>query len=186
MSVPSWLRQNILGLVAIFIALSGTAVATQVTSKKVVVVKAAKKGKRGPRGPAGPQGAPGQRGEAGQQGATGPTGATGTTAPLGYAFVGSGGTLVASGSLNVDQSNVTHPATGIYCFYDLPFTAHNMQATLLSNNINVNNMFSIQGGMGNVSDCPQVGGEDEDAYVFTFYDGNAPTATDAAFTALFN
>ena len=61
----AWIRNNVLGLVAIFIALSGTAVAAQVADSgpKAGV---AKKGKRGPRGPAGPQGPPGP--------ATGPAG----------------------------------------------------------------------------------------------------------------
>jgi hypothetical protein len=75
-SAHGWIRGNVLGLVAILIALSGTAVATQVadsgprgaTAKK----KAKKKAKRGPRGPQGLQG------PAGPQGAVGPsTGAAG-------------------------------------------------------------------------------------------------------------
>jgi hypothetical protein len=68
--VHDWLRSNVIGLVAIFIALSGTAVATQVASKdgKATIAKA--KVKRGPRGPAGP---PGPAGPQGPQGpATGP------------------------------------------------------------------------------------------------------------------
>lgn len=64
----SWIRGNVLGLVAIFIALSGSAVATQVaskqTAKKTAATSAVKK-KRGPRGPAGPPGAPGPPGAAG-------------------------------------------------------------------------------------------------------------------------
>lgn len=56
-----WIRSNILGLVAIFIALSGTAVAAQVANdpQGADVSAKKKKGKRGPRGPAGPQGPPG-------------------------------------------------------------------------------------------------------------------------------
>jgi hypothetical protein len=64
-----WLRQNILGLVAIFIALSGTAVATNVASDRDAQTSA--KGKRGPRGftgPAGPPGAQGTQGIPGQNG----------------------------------------------------------------------------------------------------------------------
>jgi hypothetical protein len=66
----SWIRGNVLGLVAIFIALSGSAVATQVASKQVTskqVATAAGK-KRGPRGPAGPPGAPGPQGIPGAAG----------------------------------------------------------------------------------------------------------------------
>lgn len=63
------MRSNVLGLVAIFIALGGTAVATQVASKdKATSAKA--KVKRGPRGPAGPQG---PAGGPGQPGPTGPS-----------------------------------------------------------------------------------------------------------------
>src|SRR5262245_7698303 len=74
--VHSWIRQNVLGLVAIFIALSGTAVATNVTGHNTVkVVQAKKKVKAGPRGPAGPQGI---------QGPPGPS-----TGPAGGALAGS-------------------------------------------------------------------------------------------------
>jgi hypothetical protein len=71
----SWIRGNILGLVAIFIALSGSAVATQVASKQKATKSAATsavKKKRGPRGPAGPPGAPGAPGLPGLS--TGPAG----------------------------------------------------------------------------------------------------------------
>lgn len=63
----TWLRHNILGLVAIFIALSGTAVATQVAEERDSSATKAAKKKRGPRGlpgPQGPQGPPGPPGPA--------------------------------------------------------------------------------------------------------------------------
>src|SRR5947207_1261951 len=69
LGVHSWIRNNILGLVAIFIALSGSAVATQVATKHEATT--AKK-KRGPRGPAGPPGPIGPQGAAGLL--TGPAG----------------------------------------------------------------------------------------------------------------
>jgi hypothetical protein len=85
----SWIRNNILGLVAIFLALSGTAVATRVgtrdeattqvatkdaaTNHPAITAKA-KKGRRGPPGPAGP---------AGPQGAGGPQGVLGPVGPQG-------------------------------------------------------------------------------------------------------
>jgi hypothetical protein len=73
--VHAWIRSNILGLVAIFIALSGTAVATQVVTKDAVPTAAKSKAKRGPRGPAGPAGPAGVQG---LQGPVGPsTGAAG-------------------------------------------------------------------------------------------------------------
>ena len=68
----SWIRQNILGLVAIFIALSGTALATNVASNHAAQ---SAKSRRGPRGPAGPPGPQGLQGLEGLQGpATGPAG----------------------------------------------------------------------------------------------------------------
>ena len=75
-----WIRSNILGMVAIFIALSGTAMAANATqqnaSKGPALAKAAKKkAKAGRRGPAGPPGAPGAKGEQGPPGpSTGPAG----------------------------------------------------------------------------------------------------------------
>ncbi len=71
--VHSWVRNNVLGLIAIFIALSGTAVATQVVTKQGAQTAAKKKAKPGPRGPAGPQGLAGPQGPAGPQGLTGPS-----------------------------------------------------------------------------------------------------------------
>lgn len=74
-----WIRSNILGLVAIFIALSGTAVATQVASHPGAQTAAKKKkAKPGPAGPAGP---------AGPQGPQGPTGPS--TGPAGGSLTGS-------------------------------------------------------------------------------------------------
>jgi hypothetical protein len=55
----TWVRQNVLGLVAIFIALSGTAVAAQMATPHGAKTAKAKKGRRGPAGPAGPQGSAG-------------------------------------------------------------------------------------------------------------------------------
>lgn len=72
-SVYAWLRTNVLGLVAIFLALTGTAVAANVArdGNSATPLKA-KKGKRGPAGPAGPAGAAGAQGSQGQQGVAGP------------------------------------------------------------------------------------------------------------------
>jgi hypothetical protein len=77
MEAAAWMRRHVFGLVAIFIALCGTAVATQSTRTTKVVrvestVHAAKKGKRGPPGPQGAQGPAGQQGPPGP--ATGPAG----------------------------------------------------------------------------------------------------------------
>jgi hypothetical protein len=64
----AWIRNNILGLVAIFIALGGSAIAAQVSTHDGKA-HAAKKARRGPPGPAGATGAQGPAGPA-----TGPAG----------------------------------------------------------------------------------------------------------------
>jgi hypothetical protein len=77
--VHDWLRSNVLGLVAIFIALNGTAVAVQTASegdsRTTTAKKAAKK--KAKRGPAGPQGPAGPAGPQGIQGPQGPSGVGG-------------------------------------------------------------------------------------------------------------
>ena len=101
----AWIRQNILGLVAIFIALGGTAMATQVASEQNAKPAKAKKGKRGPRGgpgPPGAAGAPGMPGAPGLAGITGPTGpaglagSTGATGPPGPSTGPAGGDLTGT------------------------------------------------------------------------------------------
>ena len=73
-----WIRHNILGLVAIFIALGGTAIAASVGSHDSER-KAHTSKKRRWRGPAGPQGQPGAQGGQGLQGDQGAQGIPGTT-----------------------------------------------------------------------------------------------------------
>ena len=114
-------------------------------SKKTV---AALKGNRGPRGPAGAAGAAGPAGSAGPAGAAGAAGAVGATGPAGaagavgatgpagangtavaYARVLANGTLDATQSKGITAANVSHPATGSYCFSGLSFTPHNVVAS---------------------------------------------------------
>jgi hypothetical protein len=83
-----WVRSNVLGLVAIFIALSGSAVATMDDGGSRDATKAAKKkaakkkrGKRGPPGRAGPQGPQGLQGAEGPQGDQGSEGDQGPQGP---------------------------------------------------------------------------------------------------------
>jgi hypothetical protein len=86
-SASAWLRGNVLGLLAIFLALTGTAVATNVASKddpaKVAKAKKGKpkNGKRGPVGPAGPAGPPGPVGAVGPRGPQGIQGQQGVAGP---------------------------------------------------------------------------------------------------------
>jgi hypothetical protein len=75
----AWIRGNVLGLVAIFIALSGSAVAAnyaqQHAGKKTAKARTAARGKRGPRGFPGPQGPQGPAGSQGPAGlSSGPAG----------------------------------------------------------------------------------------------------------------
>jgi hypothetical protein len=97
-----WIRSNILGLVAILIALTGSAVAATVVvkdgSKGSAKAKASKKKKAkvGPQGPAGPQGAQGAAGVPGPEGGQGPQGLQG---PAGTAATPPGGTLPAGVTL---------------------------------------------------------------------------------------
>jgi hypothetical protein len=69
-SAYAWVRSNVLGLVAIFLALSGSAVAANVASDSNHASSAKKKKVK--RGPAGPPGAQGPQGIQGQQGVAGP------------------------------------------------------------------------------------------------------------------
>jgi hypothetical protein len=72
----AWVRSNILGLVAIFLALTGTAVAANVASDsnhaRSAKAKKVKRGPAGPGGPAGPAGPAGAQGIQGKQGVAGP------------------------------------------------------------------------------------------------------------------
>ena len=97
-SAHRWVRSNILGLVAIFIALSGSAVAANVASDGGDATAAKKK--KSKRGPAGPQGPPG------------PAGAPGSA--LAFAHVAADGTLDTANSKNI-ASTVETGQDGYYC-----------------------------------------------------------------------
>jgi hypothetical protein len=104
--IRRWLRRNVLGLVAIFLALNGTAIAVQVAdqrNQKADASKKKKKGKPGPAGPAGPAGAPG---------APGAPGAAGTTGQDATTVFGTGQVSTAGGPVDVPglTQTVTVPA----------------------------------------------------------------------------
>jgi hypothetical protein len=111
----AWIRNNILGLVAIFIALSGSAAAATVViqrdSKSSAKAKASKKAKA-KRGPQGPAGAVGAQGAAGAQGAHG---ADGTATAYARSSPCPSGACDISGGEKKGVTGVNSPATGIYC-----------------------------------------------------------------------
>lgn len=93
----AWIRSNILGLVAIFIALSGSAVAAQVVTHDGAQAAKKKKAKPGPRGPAGPAGATGAAGSA-----------------VAFAHVAADGTLDTANSKSISAA-VQTGQPGYYC-----------------------------------------------------------------------
>ena len=114
-----WIRNNILGLVAIFIALGGTAFAAQVAGNHGNAhVAKKKKVKPGPPGPAGPQGIQGV------PGANGATNVTTRTAPLSVPASNSAsatancnaGEHATGGGVTRDTGN----ATNTFVFDDMP------------------------------------------------------------------
>jgi hypothetical protein len=137
-----FLRRNTIALLALFLALGGTtyAASTALIGKNTVAspqvvngslgtkdlskrARAALKGNRGLRGFTGAQGAQGAKGATGAQGIQGIQGPAGTA--VAYATVLAGGTIDTSAGTqakNLADANISHPATGIYCFGDLSFT----------------------------------------------------------------
>jgi hypothetical protein len=123
-------------MLALFVALSGTAVATtsalitgrQIKNGSITGLDVKNKsltprdfrgsvrGPRGPRGltgPAGPQGAPGAAGASGAPGSA-----------VAYARINADGTVDEGNSKSVADANVTHPELGVYCFVGLAFAVH--------------------------------------------------------------
>jgi len=90
-----WTRGNVLGLVAIFLALNGTAIALQAADNKGAAhdrqAQAAKKKKKAKPGPAGPAGVAGPAGPAGPAGTTGQD----ATTVFGTGVVTAGGSFQA-------------------------------------------------------------------------------------------
>jgi len=70
----------------------------------------------------------GPRGYCGHTGAKGATGPAGTA--VAYARVDATGTVDTARAKGIAQTNVMHPAQGVYCFVNLGFTPKNVVATL--------------------------------------------------------
>jgi hypothetical protein len=121
-AIRSWIgRGNVLGLIAIFIALGGTAVAARATDNNAGAHSAKKKKvKIGPRGP---QGQPGPTGPQGQPGPAGSARAYGRS---------------SAGGVITDSKNVIGNATGgtgIYCItLDPSIDASNANVLATPNN----------------------------------------------------
>jgi hypothetical protein len=67
------------------------------------------------------------KGATGAQGPAGPTGPAGTA--LAFARIEENGTVDLTKSKGLTSANVTHPATGLYCFSGLSFTPKNAVAS---------------------------------------------------------
>ena len=120
-------------MLALFVALGGTAVATtsalitgnQIKNGSITGLdvknrsltprdfRGSVRGTRGLRGLTGAQGAPGAAGASGAPGSA-----------IAYARINADGTVDEANSKNVADANVTHPDAGVYCFVGLAFAVH--------------------------------------------------------------
>ncbi len=105
---------------------------------QAALAKGAAGGSIGPQGPAGPAGPAGPQGAAGSQGATGSAGPQGPPGsaigysrlinfkgPLGEEWHSDDATSTFDG-----DATLTNPSPGVFCYTALPFTVHNVVATL--------------------------------------------------------
>jgi len=136
------LRRNLVGYIALFVALSGTSYAAttsllptnSVGTKQVIdhsLLKADFKSGQVPRGPAGPagsdgavgpQGATGPAGPVGPPGATGPRGATGPAGIVNVARIQLTGDEVSPGARNELKAFVRTDSTSVNCLVTLAET----------------------------------------------------------------
>ena len=194
----------VIAMVALFVALSGTAVATtsalitgaQIKNSSITGADVKNKsltprdfrgsvrGPRGLRGLTGATGATGATGVTGATGAKGDKGDKGDTGDAGsavaYAYVGSDGTVNLSRSKNITQANVTRAQAGIYCFNGLAFTPKNIIVTPDSLFSTSGDLEDVYGGVDELPGCPGV----EQANVFIY--SNTSAFKDWAFYVVFN
>jgi len=186
--MPSWIRRrltyaNVIATLALFLALNVGAYAAikippnsigpaqlknrSVTPKKVS--PAAIRLFKGKHGPKGPQGAKGLPGPAGAQG-------PGGTAVAFAAVNGGPATTVASQTKNVVDANISHPASGVYCFA-LPFTPKSAivdGSNLMAANDTLATVYVRRTGDGPPDDC----GANDNVRVRTLdLDGNPNTVS---------
>jgi hypothetical protein len=127
----------------------------------------------GAQGPAGPRGADGPQGP---QGPAGPQGEPGSALAFAHILGLVPPYLDAANSENMTGAFVTHPDTGLWCFYNLPFTPRNIQVEIESGGGAATTLGSVLAG--HVT-CPG----DEDAWTIT---SEAGAATDRNHYVLFN
>jgi hypothetical protein len=146
----------IVAMLALFVALTGTAVATssaligsaQIKNNSItgldvknrslrpIDFRGSVRGPRGLRGLTGATGAPGAAGAAGAAGAKGDTGEAGTA--VAYALVTAAGTVELNAPVKgITNAMITNPAIGVYCFRGLPAGAK--IALVSANNFNDQN-----------------------------------------------
>jgi hypothetical protein len=152
MTARDWVRSNVLGFVAIFIALNGSAIALQTDGGNdgQKAAKAAKK-KRGPRGPAGPQGPAGPVGPVGPQGPSGGGGLPSGAVPAGGDLGGSyPAPIVAAGAIGTKEIDSSLDNTDIVDTNTLG-TAEINEASLSATGGDVNGLLNnLQIGAGAV------------------------------------
>jgi hypothetical protein len=194
--MPGWIRRrltyaNVTATLALFLALNVGAYAAvklpansvgakQLKNKAVTPTKVA---------PATLRLFKGQKGEPGARGLTGAAGAQGPQGPAGtakaFASVTAAGTTVAGQTKDIADANITHPASGVYCFA-LPFTP--TSAVVTGSNLGMANdtvatVAVRRAGDGPLADC----GANDNVRVRTLdLDGNAGTVSSMYSPSLVN
>jgi hypothetical protein len=188
----------IVAMLALFVALTGTAVATtsalitgaQIKNSSItgadvknrslrpIDFRGSVRGPRGLRGLPGAPGAPGAQGAKGDKGDKGDTGEAGSA--VAYAYVAADGTVNLARSKNITQANVTRASAGFYCFNGLSFTPHSISVTPDSLTSSAGDLEDAYGGLDELPGCP--GSEQANVVVFS----DAGAFKDWAFYITFN